>query len=205
MMEHPPRQGSEAWNILRLAKPTASEFDRIVAPGKWEPRTGAQPASYLADKLAEHYCGQPADHGSTWAMSQGTTCEPEARGWYNFTRDVKAREIGFVTDDAMRYGASPDGLCGDDGGLELKCPNPATHIAWLLKGGLPPEHACQVQGCLYVTQRKWWDFVSYARNLPPLIVRVEPDPRAQLAIHDALWSWLAAFDAAVAKLDALNK
>lgn len=201
---YPVTQGSEAWAILRRGLATASDFDRLVSPGKWEVRTGQMPQTYLAEKVAELYCGIGEDHSGSWAMEQGQVGEAEARGWYEFTTGIKVKEMGFVTDATNRVGCSPDGLCSEDGGLELKRPQPATHAKWLLAGGLPSDHACQVQGCLYVTGRKWWDFVSYCRKLPPLVVRVEPDPKAQAAIKEALTGFLAKMDEAIARIDAMQ-
>ena len=201
---HPLTQGSEAWLLMRAGKPTASEFDRLVAPTTWKVRTGEGPQTFLCEKIAELYCGIPQDQSGSWAMMQGTVGEDEARGWYEFETGNTVKPGGFVTDDAWKYGASPDGLIGDDGGLELKRPQPATHAKWLLAGVLPSDHAAQVQGCLFVTGRKWWDFVSYCRNLPPLVVRVEPDPKAQAAIGEALTLFLARMDGAIAKIDAMQ-
>lgn len=95
-------------------------------------------------------------------------------------------EVGFITDDKERFGCSPDGLISLDSigpeftdaihhGVEIKCPIPETHMKWLLAGGLPEEHKCQVHGSMAVTGLSRWDFVSYCPGLPPLIVRVERD------------------------------
>jgi hypothetical protein len=115
------------------------------------------------------------DGPATAAMRNGTATEPEARRWYEFEHDCTVRQVGIMLSDDGRIGASPDGLVDEDGGVEIKCPAGKTHIGYLLDGGLPAEYKPQVHGCLVVSERKWWDFVSYKAGLPPLCVRVYPD------------------------------
>ena len=202
-MMHPVTQGSEAWLKLRLGHPTASEFHNLITP-LWKVKDGEGPKTYLAEKLAEHLTGRPLDHGSTWAMDRGTILESEAIPFYEGVYDVKVARMGYVTTDDMRIGCSPDGLIGEDGGIECKCPLPQTHIRYLLEGGVPKDYLQQVHGSMFVTGRKYWVFFSYARGLPPLIVRVERDEAIQKAIGDALAAFLAKMDAALAKLTALR-
>jgi hypothetical protein len=98
----------------------------------------------------------------------------------------KVERVGFCATDDGRCGASPDGLLGDDNGLEIKCPAPHTHLKYLTAGVVPPEYRLQVQTCMYVTGRSAWTFVSYSRFFPPLIVHAHRDPKAQEAIGAAL-------------------
>jgi hypothetical protein len=77
--------------------------------------------------------------------------------------------------DTLEAGASPDGLVGESGGLEIKCPMPATHIEYLRDGRLPSKYIQQVQGCLWISGRDWWDFMSYHPKMTPLIIRVYRD------------------------------
>ena len=204
MMEHPVHQGSEAWHLLRLGRPTASEFDRLVTPlGKV--KTGDGPQTYLYEKLAEHLTGKPLDDGSTWAMSQGSLLESEAIPFYELVYGAEVRKVGFVTTDDMRIGCSPDGLIGEDSGLECKCALPQTHLRYLLEGGVPKEYVAQVQGCMFVTQRPRWVFLSYCRKMPPHIVHVERDEAFQQALTAALNQFLANFDNALEKLETLSQ
>lgn len=198
-MEHPPKQGSEGWHLLRMGRPTASDFDRLVTP-EWKLRTGEMPRTYLTEKLAELYTKWSPEIGS-FAMEQGGILEGEAVPFYEFEYDCKVRRVGFVTDDAMSYGCSPDGLIGDDEGIEIKCPQPPAHLKYLLDGVLPKQYAAQVQGCMFVTGRPRWTFLSYCRKLPPLVVRVEADPAAQKAIGEALALFLGVMREAMAKID----
>jgi hypothetical protein len=86
-------------------------------------------------------------------------------------------QVGFCTLDDGTFGCSPDSLVGDDGMLEIKCPSPAVHVGYLLGDKLPTTYRAQVQSQLFVTGRAWCDFLSYHPDLPPLLVRVEPDPK----------------------------
>ncbi len=188
------QQYSPEWWKARCGVPTASEFHRIVTPAGWKFATGA--TTYALELIAQRYDYNYGMHEGyvSAAMRNGTVMEPEARRYYEFELGVKVQQVGFVISDCGRWGCSPDSLVGDDGGLELKHPTAATHIKWLLAGGVPPEHLAQCHGCLLVTKRKWWDFASYYPGLPPLIVRVVPDGKT-VALADALEKfWLMLTD-----------
>lgn len=172
-------QYSTLWWAARRGLPTASSMDRIFTPktAKLSKSIDEYAAELVADKFA------PVNDDAqmmTKAMMHGLECEPEARSWYEFNADVDVRQVGFCLSDCGRFGCSPDGLVGEDGGLELKCPQPKTQVSYLIDGGLPDEYRVQVHGSLIVTGRAWWDFVSYARGLPPLRVRVVPDGYTEL-------------------------
>jgi hypothetical protein len=203
VMEHPVTQGSEAWLKLRLGRPTASEFDQLLTP-EFKVRTGQMPQSYLCRKLAEYFTGKPLEDFGSFAMEQGSILEGEAVPWFEFVHGVKVRRMGFVTDEAMRYGCSPDGLIGDDDGLEVKCPRPQTHVQYLLDGVVPKDYLCQVHGCMYVTGRPRWTFLSYSRHFPALVVKVERDEVIQEAIKVALDLFLGKFAACVEKIEAMQ-
>ena len=185
------QQGEQEWLDARMGIPTASEFGNLVTP-TWKVRKGEMVETYLAKKLAERWFGRPLAAWYGGMMEQGSIMESEARPWYAFTHGVKVEPCGFFTTDDGSAGASPDGLFGEpenvaeDGGIEIKCPEWHTHIKWLLAGGLPAQHAAQVQGTLYVVGCDHWRFLSYCRDLPPLVVDVPRDPQAQEAIAEAL-------------------
>jgi len=167
-------QGSLDWMRLRLGIPTASRFDSLITPAKGEPSKAAE--GYMRELLAEWLSGQAADGAQTLWMQLGQEFEPEARRFYAFERDCDVRQVAFVYGDERRlFGCSPDALVGDDGGLEIKIPKLAVHVGYLLAGGLPMEYRPQVQGCMMVTGRKWWDFLSYSPGCSPLLIRVERD------------------------------
>lgn len=202
MKTHDVKQGSAEWLALRLGIPTASEMDALVSP-KGEIRTGKGPKSYLYKKVCERVLGFAPDAGS-FAMEQGSILEHEARPWYAFTNDVTVETPGFITTDDGRAGCSPDGLVGADGGLEIKCFQPEHSLRCLMENAIPDEYVMQVQMSLWVTGRKWWDFLSYSRQFPAVVIRVTPDEKLQAAIEDALAGFTQRFDAAVAKVNALR-
>lgn len=203
MMIHPPKQGSEGWLSLRLGHPTASEFDKLVTP-LWKIKTGDGPHSYLCEKLAEHITGKPLERGGTFAMEQGSILETEAVPYFELIHDVEVQRVGYCSTDDMRIGCSPDGLIGEDGGLECKCPFAQTHVRYLLDGVVPTDYLAQVHGSMFVTGRKWWKFMSYARGFPPLIVHVDRDEKIQAAIREALDGLLKRFDESLAKIQAMK-
>ncbi len=170
----------EFWEARR-GLPTASAFDRIITS------KGALSKSadkYAAELIAERITLNPnfftEREGHTAAMRNGQALEPEARNWVAMETGKPVRTTGLFTTDDGRYGASPDGMIGDDEFLELKCPELKTHLAWAFKGVLPREHKIQVQGQLCVgtdnegpIKRVRW--VSYSPPAEPLMFVIEPD------------------------------
>jgi hypothetical protein len=171
MIEHKLEQGSPEWVAARIGIPTASQFARLITPKKREP--SASRHKYRAELLTEWLLGQPLDWGATLWMGRGSELEDEARRFYELERDVEVQRIGFVTRDDGRVGGSPDGLVGDDGGVEIKCPSALQHVQYML--GEDPEYFAQVQGYLYLTDRRWWDLLSYNPALPPVLKRIPRD------------------------------
>ena len=190
-------QGSREWVEARLGIPTASAFKRIVtSTGK----LSAQRDAYQAELLSEWVFGEPAkDFDTTWT-ERGKVLEPDARRYYSFHTDTEARTVGFCLRDDSIAGASPDGLVGDDGLLELKCPREDTHLLYLSRGVLPTDYKAQVQGQLWVTGRAWADFMSYCPELPPFLIRVEPDRKFQSALDDHMPTFHAELMAGRARL-----
>jgi hypothetical protein len=165
-------QGTQEWLNSRLGCPSGSGFDKLIqASGK--PSTQAE--GYINQLIAELMTGQSTEIKVTEWMQRGTELEPMARNFYELASGNDVQEVGFCKHDKMECGVSPDGLIGEDGGLEIKCPTPATHIAYLRAGVLPTKYKQQVMGCMWITGRQWWDFVSYHETMPALIVRVERD------------------------------
>lgn len=171
-------QLSPAWYAAKLGIPSTSNFDRIITPGTGKLSKSAD--KYAAELIAELFC---LDHGAMTetpmnaAMRHGVSCEPEARAWYAMERNCEVTIVGGCTTEDGRFWASTDGLVGEDGVLELKCPKGATHAGYLFDGGkLPDEYKPQVHGELLVTGRQWVDFVSYVAGMPrQILVRVERD------------------------------
>lgn len=165
-------QNSPEWYAARLGIPTASEFHTVMAVGKNGGKSLTRVA-YLNKLAGEVLTGEPMASYSNPDMERGKAQEDEARDLYTFTAEAELRSVGFVRNGEK--GASPDSLVGVSGGLEIKSAAAHIQVARLLDGKLPPEHKAQVQGCLWVCEREWWDFMSYCPKLPPLVVRVFRD------------------------------
>jgi hypothetical protein len=204
MKIHNCEQGSAEWHALRCGIPTASEFGKLITPlGK--PRKGEGRESYILEKLADKLMGYSKDSLNAFAVDQGQIVEKIARPWYECLYDVKVQQVGFCTTNDSRIGCSPDGLIGEDGGIEIKSPQPPAHLEYLLAGVVPPDYVAQVQGSLFVTGRKWWKFVSFSRHFPALVLHVEPIPAFQDALREALAQFTADFDDKLARIQELTK
>ena len=148
-------QGSDEWGAIRLGKITASNFSKVMAKGAGKTRQ-----SYLYKLAAEIITGDQVDHYTNDAMLHGTETEPMARAAYCFENDIEVTEVGFIETDEY-LGCSPDGLVGDDGLVEIKCPVTTTQIATFLSGRMPTTHKAQVQGQIWISEKSWCDFVSF--------------------------------------------
>jgi len=191
-------QGTEEWHAARMGVPTASQFAKILAStGKPSTQADGYRHTLLAERL-----GVRAESYESDAMRRGTELEPEARETYEFVTGSAVEQAGFVLRNDGKVGCSPDGLIGDSGGLEIKCPLPATHISYLLRGKVPAKYIPQLQGCMYVCgpERQWWDFMSYCPGLEPLIVRVKRDEDYIAALDSALSGFLDQMEADYLKL-----
>lgn len=158
-------QGSQEWLQERCGKVTASRIADLMARTKsgW----GASRANYASQLICERLTGCVQPSFTNAAMIHGTETEPEARRAYEFYVDRDVQQVGFAPHPTIEMaGASPDGLVGDDGLLELKCPNTATHIETLLLGQIPDKYVKQMQFQMACTGRTWCDFASYDNRLP---------------------------------------
>lgn len=165
-------QGSPEWHAVRAGIATASNFDKVItAAGK----PSKQLSTYINQLVGESLLGRTEEGFKNHWTDRGHEVESEAREYYEFQNDVEVEQVGFITIDDPLCGCSPDGLIGSDGGFEIKCPKLSTHIEYLTKGKLPSKYHRQVQGSLFVTGRKWWDFMSYYPGLNDLTIRVYPD------------------------------
>ena len=186
-------QGSQAWHEARLGIPTASQFSRIVTPGG---KLSEARETYLGELLAEWALGEElTDFQSEW-MERGQDLEADAFRYYAFHADAEPVKVGFVyRDEGRSVGASPDGLVGEHGAIELKCPGPGKHLVWLSRDVCPKEHFAQVQGHIWVCGLDWCDFVSYHPGLPPFIVMCEPASVYQAALDEHMPTFIAEIEA----------
>ena len=195
-------QGSAEWFAARAGVVTASEFATVMAKGK-DGGVSVTRAKYMRQLAGEILTEEPAPEGYTNGfMERGKLLEDDARTHYAFMRDADPQRVGFIKDG--RAGCSPDSLIGEDGGLEIKTAIPAVQIERLQRGGLPTEHKAQVQGCMLITGRPWWDFMSYCPKLPPLIVRVERDAAYLAQLASAIDVFNTELDALVASIRTLE-
>lgn len=161
-------QGEDEWFQARLGIPTASKFATVMAQGDGKTRS-----KYMRTLAGEILTGTPAESFTNAHMERGKTMEDEARATYAFLENAEIKRVGFIRNGDK--GASPDSLVGTNGGLEIKTAIPDIQIDRLERNRLPPEHVAQVQGNIWLSEREWWDFVSYWPRLPMLTVRVYRD------------------------------
>lgn len=172
-------QRTEEWFAARCGKVTASRVADIIAKTKTGPSASRE--NYLAQLVCERMTSKPAESYSNAAMQWGTEQEPFARAAYEAAKDVLVEEVGFAVHPTIENaGASPDGLVGEFGLVEIKCPNTATHIQTLLDQKIPEKYIIQMQWQMACTKREWCDFVSFdprmGDGLQLFIKRVEYHP-----------------------------
>ena len=196
-------QGTDEWFTIRIGKVTASRVADVIAKTK----TGysASRDNYMAQLVCERLTGQKGESFSNAAMQHGTETEPLARAAYEALQDVLVDEVGFVPHPTIEMaGASPDGLVGDDGLLEIKCPNTATHIETLLSQSVPGKYNTQMQFQMACTGRQWCDFVSFDNRLPAelqlFVKRVPRDEVFIRLIEAEIVQFLAELDDKINKL-----
>jgi putative phage-type endonuclease len=171
-------QGTTEWFNARLGKITASRLNAVMA--KTKSGYSATRSNYMMELICQKLSGQREESYSNAAMERGVELEPIARGAYEAANGLFVEEIGLVDHPAIKgFAASPDGLVGDKGLIEIKCPNTATHVEFLKSGKIKRDYILQVHAQMLCTERDWCDFVSYDDRLDGLeykCVRVEFDP-----------------------------
>jgi hypothetical protein len=154
-------QGSPEWHGARCGRATASEFSGVLAKGEGKTR-----AAYLRKLVGERLTGKVTESFSNVHTLRGSEHEAMARLSYEASIDDFVEQVGFLQHDTLMVGCSPDGLVGSKGGCEFKCVLPHIHVETMLRGNFPPEHKAQVQGCLWISGREFWDFGSYCPEMP---------------------------------------
>jgi putative phage-type endonuclease len=158
-------QGSPEWFAQRMGKVTASRVADVIAKTKTGYSTSRD--NYMAQLVCERLTGAVAESFTNTAMQWGTETEPLARAAYEAHADVLVDEVAMITHPTIEAaGASPDGLVGDVGQLEIKCPNTATHIDTLLTQTVPGKYNIQMQWQMACTNARWVDFISFNPNFP---------------------------------------
>jgi putative phage-type endonuclease len=200
-------QRTEEWFATRCGKATASRIADIIAKTK----TGASASreNYLAQLVCERMTGKPAESYSNAAMQWGTDQEVYARAAYEAAKDVLVEEVGFAIHPTIKdAGASPDGLVGEFGLVEIKCPNTATHIQTLLDQKVPEKYIVQMQWQMACTGRQWCDFASFdprmEEGLQLFIKRVEYHPLYVAELEKEVINFLMDVEDKIRKLNKLK-
>lgn len=201
-------QGSDEWKRMRLGKVTASRIADMLSKTKtgW----GASRANYRSQLVSERLTGAFTDSYVSAAMEWGTETEAEARDAYSFMTATDVVPIDFVPHPSIGMaGCSPDGLIGDDGLVEIKCPNTATHIETLLGRSVPGKYRQQMMFQMACTGRRWCDFVSYDPRMPEdmrlFVSRLHRDDAAISEMESEVVKFLSEVESTVAQLIALYR
>jgi len=158
-------QRTDEWRQLRIGKVTGSRICDVLAEIK--KGEAASRRNYRAEIVVETLTGIASEGFISKEMQWGMDTEPFARAAYELQQDVEVTTVGFATHPLIeRFGASPDGLVGTDGLVEIKCPNTATHLDYLLNGVAPADYEPQMLAEMACTGRQWCDFVSFDPRLP---------------------------------------
>lgn len=159
-------QGSLEWKMARLGHVSASSIAAVMSKGK-DNSESATRKTYKIKLVAERLTNLPQETYKNAAMEWGNETEPFARMAYESAMNVLVDKTGFWKHETKEWvGVSPDGLVGDDGLIEIKCPNTTTHLEYIFENTVPSDYRKQIQCQLWVTNRKWCDFVSYDPRLP---------------------------------------
>lgn len=197
-------QGTPEWFAARLGNVTASRVADVIA--KTKSGYSASRENYMAQLICERMTNTVAESYTNAAMQWGTETEPLARAAYESFADVLVDEVGYVQHPRIeRAGASPDGLVGLFGLLEIKCPNTATHIDTLITEQVPTKYITQMQWQMVCTGRAWCDFVSFDPRLPNglqvFVKRVEFDTEYAATLEIEVVKFLAELDTKISKLN----
>lgn len=198
---HTMEQGTPEWLVARCGKPTSSCFDKILTPKKLQ--ISSQADTYANHLLAEFILGYPLDMvEQTEFMERGQELEDRAVETYEEIVGVETDRIGFITTDDGRIGCSPDRLIGARKLLEIKCPSPAVHVAYMRNKAIDDRYKCQLQGCLWVAERDEVHIVSYHPDIPAVIIPVRRDEEFIAALSAAVTQFADILDCAKRDLEA---
>lgn len=201
------QQGSGEWLRERMGQCTASRFKDVLDFTK-AGKEGAKRAAYKMECVIARVTGITPQHFVTDAMQWGTDHEPMARMAYESLTGAMVEATGYIPHPTIKMcGGSPDGLIDDDGGVEFKCPNTSTHIKTMLSGEC--EHLPQIQGYLWITGRKWFDFVSYDPRMPQglrlYVQRINRDEEYILSLSTAVVVFLREVDDMCKRLNGMKR
>ena len=166
-------QGTDQWHNDRLGVVTGSEFNNVITTKQMKRAKSV----YIYLLAAEAVTGEVQEKFfETEDTRRGNELEPEAVVWYEVMHNVDVELVGLcLAFEGARYGCSPDGLVGEDGGIEIKAPQLKTHLKYKTEGVVPDDYLHQVYGSLFVSKRDWWDFISYNTQSEPFVIRTTKD------------------------------
>jgi putative phage-type endonuclease len=199
-------QGTEEWFAARAGKVTASRIADVLATIK--SGESASRKNYRAQLVCERLTGMIEETFSNSHMERGTALEPYAREAYELQTGSIVEQVGFIDHPIIQMsGASPDGLVGSDGSIEIKCPTRANHIEYILGKEPPSKYKPQMTWQMLCAERQWVDFVSYCPEMPAnlqlFVVRFVPEAEYSVTVAQEVIKFLAEVDETVAKLMAL--
>lgn len=194
-------QRTEGWMLQRMGKVTASRVADVMATTKTG--YGASRKNYMMELLCQRLTGRQEDSYQNAAMIRGTELEPVARAAYEIDTGLWVEETGLVDHpEVINFAASPDGLVGDDGLLEIKCPNTAQHVEFLRTGKIDERYQWQMIAQMACTNRNWCDFVSYDDRLPEELQYRRKRFELDSTMHDKMIQEIVKF---LTELDLLEK
>ena len=181
-------QGTDEWHTLRRGVVTASTIGALITPKRLQVSYGKTAQTKIMELVAERITDYTEDFAWSKDMERGTLDEPYARDAYAEHNNTKVLEVGFMTREVDDHiiGYSPDGLVGADGLIEIKSRRQRIQLDTILNNEVPEANMAQLQTALFVSGRKWIDFVSYSGGMPLYTKRVTPDPAWQNIIPKAL-------------------
>lgn len=193
-------QRTDEWYKARLGKVTASKVSAVLAK-----KDSATRADYLTDLVLERLTGTQQEFYQNEAMQWGTDTEPQARMAYEAETSNLVDELGFIDHPTIaNFGCSPDGVIGESGLIEIKCPNSKTHLSTLLSGKAPTKYIPQMQTQMAVMNRQWCDFVSFDPRLPEdlqlFVIRVNRDDEYIAKLEEEVTAFLEEVESTVTKL-----
>lgn len=197
-------QRTDEWYKARLGKVTASKVSAVLAK-----KDSATRADYLTDLVLERLTGTQQEFYQNEAMQWGTDTEPQARMAYEAETGNLVDELGFIDHPTIaNFGCSPDGVIGESGLIEIKCPNSKTHLSTLLSGKAPTKYIPQMQTQMAVMNRQWCDFVSFDPRLPEelqlFVIRVNRDDEYIAKLEEEVTAFLKEVESTVTKLKGLK-
>lgn len=201
-------QRSDEWFAIRCGKVTASAIKDVMSKTKTGETAGRR--NYRAQLIAERLTGVVQETYTNSAMLWGIEQEDKARCAYEFSTGQTVKQKGFIIHETIDMaGMSPDGLVGDKGLVEIKCPNTANHIDYMTSDEVPKQYVKQMQWQMACSGREWNDFVSYDPRMPVelqlFIKRLERDDKMIKDMEDAVTLFLSEVDATIEKLNELAK